>query len=123
MVSLDLPEPRSIPAAALEALQADYNLPICAACGTQYPSPRDECESTWILLETRCRGLTAGLICNDPRQFVPDAGQSWTSLAQLSGDRKNRLLVDKEDRRVTFIQTEPGFGINQTRELTQPTLS
>ena len=46
------------------------DLPICTACGTQYSSP-----------VTTCR------ICDDPRQFVPPSGQSFTTLAkaQASG--------------------------------------
>ena len=34
----------------------------------------------------------------------------------MSSTRKNTLLPDKEDGRITLIQTEPAFGINQTRE-------
>ncbi|RXK35967.1 hydrolase [Tremella mesenterica] len=93
-------EEGSIPADALEALRVDASLPICLACGTQYPVARTDCP-----------------ICEDPRQFVPPSGQAWTTLADLSSNRKHTLLPDKEDKRVTFIQTIPGFGIDQTPTL------
>ena len=59
--------------------------------------------------------LRVGPICEDPRQFVPASGQSWTTLAELQSSRTTSLLRDDEDSRITFIQTEPAFGINQTR--------
>jgi hypothetical protein len=34
----------------------------------------------------------------------------------MSEGRRHTLLVDKDDERVTFVQTVPGFAINQTRE-------
>ena len=36
-----LTEPDSLPSWSLEALRADANLPVCSACGTQYPRPSD----------------------------------------------------------------------------------
>jgi len=33
----------SIPSHSFNTLQDDANLPICVACGTQYPSARDRC--------------------------------------------------------------------------------
>ncbi|WVQ79136.1 hypothetical protein IAT38_001231 [Cryptococcus sp. DSM 104549] len=92
-----LPDSACVPAHALDALQDDALLPICQACGTQYPSRRDNCT-----------------ICEDPRQFVPESGQAWSSLAELGSSSKHSLLPDKEDARVNHIQTEPPFGINQT---------
>ncbi len=56
-----------------------------------------------------------GPICENPRQFVPASGQSWTSLSKLGSTRTHSLLRDDQDGRITFIQTEPAFGINQTR--------
>ena len=61
-----------------------------------------------------------GPICEDPRQAVPASGQKWTSLAELGEDHHHSLLQDEEDHRITFIQTEPGFAINQTREISNP---
>jgi hypothetical protein len=97
---------------ALDALSNDTNLLICTACGTQYPGPVKTCSYP-------AHGLTdlaeeVGPICEDPRQFVPESGQTFTSLAQL-GDRVHHVTPDKEDGRIAFISTEPGFGINQTR--------
>ncbi|WVR03655.1 hypothetical protein IAU60_000650 [Kwoniella sp. DSM 27419] len=99
MPFVDLKPSPSIPAQALEALQADGLLPICTACGTQYSTPqKGDC-----------------VICADPRQAVPASGQEWTSLSSLARDgRKHRLLVDDEDERISMIVTEPGFAINQT---------
>ncbi|ORY29341.1 hypothetical protein BCR39DRAFT_532414 [Naematelia encephala] len=93
---IELPQ-GSISAHALDILQADTNLPICTACGTQYP-----------------KSVTSCVICEDPRQFVPASGQSWSSLAELGETRTQRLTEDQEDGRIKFIHTEPGFGINQT---------
>lgn len=56
------------------------------------------------------------MICEDPRQFVPESGQSWTNLSDLGQNRTQSLLRDKEDDRISLIQTEPPFGINQTRK-------
>ncbi|KAK1927792.1 hypothetical protein DB88DRAFT_507865 [Papiliotrema laurentii] len=86
-----------IPSHALDALTSDALLPICVACGTQYPGARDRC-----------------VICDDPRQFVPPTGQSWTSLSDLQQSRTHEVKRDEEDHRVSFIHTTPGFGINQT---------
>jgi hypothetical protein len=55
------------------------------------------------------------VICNDPRQAVPASGQAWTTLAEMGGGMKNTLIRDWEDGRISFIGTEPGFGIHQTR--------
>ena len=84
----------------LNVLQSDALLPICTACGTQYPRTTDRCA-----------------ICEDPRQYVPASGQSWTSLSELSFTRKHDLVRDEGDDRIGYIHTTPGFGINQTRRL------
>jgi glyoxylase-like metal-dependent hydrolase (beta-lactamase superfamily II) len=65
---------------------------ICTACGLQFPAahqPPDRCP-----------------ICIDYRQFVPRAGQRWTTLEQLRRDHRN-----------AFQQLEPGLiGIATTPE-------
>lgn len=100
-------EPPSIPAHILEILSQEGNLPICVACGTQYPGPKDTC-----------------MICEDPRQAVPASGQSWTSLSELSAEgRRNTIVKDKDDERVGFIGVEPAFGINQHRKWFQAHLT
>ncbi|RAH87076.1 hypothetical protein BO86DRAFT_352329 [Aspergillus japonicus CBS 114.51] len=47
---------------------SSLDLIICATCGTQFPttSPPPNCK-----------------ICDDPRQFIPPTGQSWTTLRAL----------------------------------------
>ncbi len=57
--------------------------PICVACGTEYPPgpPPPACP-----------------ICEDARQFVPPAGQRWTSLDAL-----------ERDHRVEWTELEPGL--------------
>ncbi|KAL4920012.1 beta-lactamase-like protein [Aspergillus aurantiobrunneus] len=44
------------------------DLLICSTCGTQFPTASD---------------LSSCKICDDPRQYVPPAGQSWTTLRTL----------------------------------------
>lgn len=43
MTSTELPLPSSIPTHVLDALSVDALLPICVACGTQYPRPVSQC--------------------------------------------------------------------------------
>ncbi|OCF45103.1 hydrolase [Kwoniella heveanensis CBS 569] len=130
---VDLKPSPSIPLHALDALQDDALLPICVACGTQYPRSHQAVRSS---SETRGKSPNASgagtrdvpecPVCLDPRQYVPASGQQWTTLAELSKDqasgeekgkgqeRKHRLLVDERDESISMIVTEPGFGINQT---------
>ncbi|KAL1411864.1 hypothetical protein Q8F55_002839 [Vanrija albida] len=98
-----------LPARAADVLADDTILPVCATCATQYPGPRDDCElECWPL-------LNLGPVCEDPRQWVPGTGQAWTSLHQLvKGGRRNHLLRDVEDPRISLIATEPFFAIGQT---------
>lgn len=70
---------------------------ICTACGTQYPpaeAPPGACA-----------------ICTDERQFIPAAGQSWTTLDGLRASHGNtfRRLAPG----LTTIETTPAFGIGQ----------
>ncbi len=70
---------------------------ICTACGTQYPpsdAPPGECP-----------------ICTEERQFVPGAGQTWTTLEALRKTHANtfRRLAPG----LTTIETTPAFGIGQ----------
>lgn len=76
------------------------SLPICCGCGTQYDTlPADK----------RCR------ICDDPRQFIPAAGQQWTTLTELRKDCKNVFSKDPlgDDPHIWSIVTEPKFAIGQ----------
>jgi hypothetical protein len=69
---------------------------ICMACGTQYPDSEEPPQA--------CR------ICDDERQFVPPEGQRWTTLAELSADRRNEL---REQGTLTGLATVPAFAIGQ----------
>jgi hypothetical protein len=69
---------------------------ICMACGTQYPDSEEPPQA--------CR------ICDDERQFVPPEGQRWTTLAELSSERRNEL---REQGTLTGLATTPAFAIGQ----------
>ncbi len=71
---------------------------ICATCGVQYPlsdEPPADCP-----------------ICEDERQYVPDGGQRWTTMADLVAVGHRNLVVDEEPDLVS-IGTEPEFAIGQ----------
>lgn len=69
--------------------------PICSACGMQYPAPRPDCP-----------------VCLDERQYIPPAGQQWTSLDQLrAGDSTGTLRAQGPG--VTGVGTTPKFAIGQ----------
>ena len=89
---------------ASSRLQASKDLPICTACGTQYPDPNIG----------SCR------ICLDPRQFVPPTGQAWTSLSKLrSAGHHNAFERDPINPHIWSIWTEPKFAIGQRAMLLQ----
>ena len=70
---------------------------ICAACGTSYPDmPRPP---------ERCP------ICEDERQFVPAAGQSWVSRDTLADTHRNAWRWHEPG--LLSLQTVPAFAINQ----------
>src|SRR3712207_4983057 len=69
---------------------------LCLACGTQYPEgaePPPACP-----------------VCEDPRQYVPEAGQRWTTLEELRAGHANRVAPEGE---LVGVETEPKFGIGQ----------
>jgi glyoxylase-like metal-dependent hydrolase (beta-lactamase superfamily II) len=69
---------------------------ICVTCGTQFAesdSPPNECP-----------------ICADARQYVPEDGQSWTTLEELRAERRNEI---REDGELTGVGVEPWFAIGQ----------
>ena len=82
------------------ASQTD-NLLICSACGTQY----DVDDSAML---SSCR------ICDDPRQYVPPAGQAFTRAVDMKrrGYRNQWRQFDDDDR-FWSIWTEPKFAIGQ----------
>lgn len=70
---------------------------ICATCGVQHmpaAAPAAVCA-----------------ICADPRQYVPEAGQRWTTMSALAATHRNsfRLL----EPGLMGIGTEPHFAIGQ----------
>ncbi|CAM1500446.1 Fc.00g096080.m01.CDS01 [Cosmosporella sp. VM-42] len=87
-------------------LGAILKLLICETCGTQFPAS----DRTAI---TTCR------ICDDPRQFVPPSGQSFTTLADLHKTREDEFTTYAADPRITFIQSTPKFAIGQRAILIQ----
>jgi hypothetical protein len=69
-------------------------LAVCVTCGVQFGVEAPE----------RCP------ICEDPRQYVPESGQAWTTLEALRSDHRN--LVQPEGALVG-IGSEPRFAIGQ----------
>jgi hypothetical protein len=76
-------------------------LGICVTCGVQYAEAAPE----------RCP------VCEDPRQYVPESGQAWTTLDALRSGHANAIRAEGE---LTGIGTEPKFAIGQ-RALLVPT--
>jgi hypothetical protein len=70
---------------------------ICTACGTQFPE-RDAPPG-------RCA------ICDDERQFVPAAGQGWTTLERLRLTHRNTFHRLEPD--LYAIRSAPAFAIGQ----------
>ncbi|MGH2967619.1 MAG: MBL fold metallo-hydrolase [Solirubrobacteraceae bacterium] len=69
---------------------------VCATCGVQFAAserPPDTCP-----------------VCEDPRQYVPETGQRWTTIAELGDDHRNEVRADGE---LTGIGTAPRFAIGQ----------
>lgn len=70
---------------------------ICAACGTSFPSalvPPDSCPT-----------------CEEERQFVPAAGQDWTTMEELRQGHGN--VFRQHEERLLSIRTVPSFAIGQ----------
>lgn len=70
------------------------DLAICVTCGTQYDVPLSSPPSS-------CR------ICDDPRQYVPASGQSWSSLNKEKHTQKNVFETDQHNSNIHFISTKP----------------
>lgn len=71
--------------------------PVCTACGTQFNVRFDETDNCPI--------------CSDDRQHIPETGQGWTTLEQLS--RTNSLLTKQLDSQLYEIKIVPTFAIGQ----------
>jgi hypothetical protein len=74
---------------------------ICTTCGTQYASSD--------------KPPTACPICDDERQYVTPAGQSWTTLDTLA--KRNMNAIRELEPNLISITTQPAFGINQRAQL------
>ena len=66
---------------------------ICLACGVQQPH-REHCP-----------------ICEDERQFVPEAGQQWTTAEALAGSHE--VVWRQEAPGLHSLVMDPKFGIGQ----------
>ncbi|KAJ5126585.1 beta-lactamase-like protein [Penicillium atrosanguineum] len=77
------------------------DLLVCFTCGVQYDVSA---------------GLNSCKICDDPRQYVPPTGQSWTSLRSLQSAKENYRNVfttDPFNPNLITIHTVPKLGIGQ----------
>ena len=77
---------------------------VCATCGVQF-APSEQPPA-------------ACPVCEDPRQYVPEDGQRWTTVAELARGHSNAIRADGE---LTGIGTTPGFAIGQ-RALVVPSI-
>ncbi|KAG5658062.1 hypothetical protein KAF25_007013 [Fusarium avenaceum] len=73
---------------------------VCDTCGTQFPTG------------DRSKVKTCH-ICDDPRQFVPASGQSFTPLGELKKKHKNEWTPCASDPNITFISSTPRLAIGQ----------
>ena len=92
------------------------DLAICVTCGTQYDVPLSQAPKNCRICDVsdvihhqfnplpsqrlKLRGK------QDPRQYVPAAGQSWSSLANEEGKQQNAFTQDSFDSRIWFIETK-----------------
>ncbi|OAA70421.1 metallo-beta-lactamase family protein [Cordyceps fumosorosea ARSEF 2679] len=81
-------------------MASSSNLCVCVTCGTQFGIPYEERPPT-------CR------MCDEPRQFVPPSGQSWTTLARMQSSYRNEIKQDDVDGRIWSIFSSPQFAIGQ----------
>jgi hypothetical protein len=80
---------------------------ICTGCGTQY-SPRPDAPRE---PPANCP------ICDDVRQFVPDAHQRWTTLESLRHTHRNAF--ERLEPSLLGVGTTPSFAIGQRALLVQ----
>lgn len=73
---------------------------ICEACGTQFTS----CDRSEV---KTCH------ICDDPRQYVPPSGQSFTTMSAIQARHRNVFTPLDADSRFVSITTTPRFAISQ----------
>ncbi len=75
------------------------SLVLCATCGVEHVRPDGTC-----------------LICADERQWVPAAGQVWTSLRELR-ERGHRIRFREPEPDLLEVVVEPAVGIGQHAHL------
>lgn len=78
---------------------------ICTTCGVQADASAKE--------PKEC------MICNEERQYVSPAGQTWTTLDEMEESGIYRNLILPEEEGLFNISTTPNFGIGQTAYLVQ----
>jgi hypothetical protein len=87
------------------------DLAICETCGTQYDVPLSSHPSSCRICDVCDVNPQVSHIPNkhpqDPRQYVPAAGQTWTSLAKDASTQKNVFKTDDHDTRIHYITTKP----------------
>jgi hypothetical protein len=76
---------------------------LCQTCGVECPSTATQPD--------RCP------ICEDHRQWVPQAGQAWTTLSKVRRTHRNSWRL--EEPGLFSIKTEPAFAIGQHAFLLQ----
>jgi len=72
---------------------------ICATCGVEHASRPAVCA-----------------ICDDERQWVPEEGQRWTTLAELAA-AGTRVVVDELEPGLVGLRAQPAVGIGPTSKL------
>lgn len=77
----------------------DTHIHLCCACGTSFDTGTQESPPP------RCP------ICDEERQYVPEAGQRWISSADLAKGHANTWR--EAEPRLLEIRTSPKFGIGQ----------
>ncbi|CAG7564725.1 unnamed protein product [Fusarium equiseti] len=70
---------------------------VCDTCGTHFQTT----------------SLKTCFICDDPRQFVPPTGQSFSTLGDLKKKHRNEFTPCATDPDITFITSVPKLGIGQ----------
>ncbi|OBT70071.1 hypothetical protein VE03_00618 [Pseudogymnoascus sp. 23342-1-I1] len=87
-------------AADNDILYSRDDLLVCEACGTQYGTS----DATLLI---SCR------ICDDPRQYVPATGQSFTTLRSLRSAHTSTLTPHPTAPSLSIIHTSPRLAIGQ----------
>ncbi|MDE3130718.1 MAG: hydrolase [Acidobacteriota bacterium] len=72
---------------------------MCATCGVEHAEATGTC-----------------VICADERQWIPAAGQVWTSLRELR-DTGHRVVIEELEPGLQGLRVEPSVGIGQQAHL------